>query len=193
MFLLFSDAAFSAVSFEQIEESYLKEDFASTEKLATQFLSASSNNSQAEEVKYLRAVSLVKLDRVEEGRSELLKIEQSNASREIRMRASDSLAYVKAPALLVQAPILSAGRALPQMGIEESTLLYCVQVGSFSKQSNAERLLNRLLRNRYEAYIQQDAVGRLFRVRVGQLAQRVDAITLQRRLKKDGYPTKIFP
>ncbi len=81
---------------------------------------------------------------------------------------------------------------LQQMGIEE-TLIYSVQVGSFSKRRNAERLLNKLMRKRLDAYIAQDETSRHFRVRIGHLTAREDAQSLESRLKKDGYPTKIFP
>jgi len=88
------------------------------------------------------------------------------------------------------------GQAAPlqQMGVEETEEgLYSVQVGAFARRRNAERLLNRLLRNRYDAYVLQEEISKNFRVRVGHLSVREDAQTLESNLKKDGYPTRIFP
>lgn len=83
---------------------------------------------------------------------------------------------------------------LQQFGIEEtalSSLQYSVQVGAFGRRRNAERLLNRLLRNRYDAFISRDGQEERFRVRVGRLPGAEEASALETRLKKDGYPTKI--
>ena len=154
-----------AVSFEQVIEAYLKEDFVSVERLSGQYLSM-SGAPRSDEVRQMRSVALVKL------------------GRESILRATPE-------PLPVRAPVVASAEPLRQMGIEEHAL-YCVQVGSFSRQLNAERLLNRLLRNRYDAYLNKDAV-RLVRVRVGHLATREEALKLQNRLEKDGYPTKIFP
>jgi tetratricopeptide (TPR) repeat protein len=72
---------------------------------------------------------------------------------------------------------------------------YTVQVGNFSKSSNADNLLNRLIKNGYSAYIEpvvaQDK--RSYRVRVGKFVLRQEAIIAQDKLSGDGYPAKIFP
>lgn len=91
------------------------------------------------------------------------------------------------------AALVPARAPMPQQAAVEEAVLYSVQVGSFARRRNAERLLNRLLRNRYDAYIQQGEAGKNFRVRVGHLPALEDARTLESHLQKDGYPTKIFP
>ena len=79
-----------------------------------------------------------------------------------------------------------------QFAVEEG-VLYSVQVGAFARRRNAERLLNKLLRNRYDAYISREEEAGHFRVRVGHMTAEEEARSLESRLKKDGYPTRIFP
>ncbi len=190
----------SEALYEQIEESFLKEDFGTVEGLSAQYLSGNTRTGQTDEVLYLRALALLKLGRLVEGREKLSQLERETSSAEIKTRASFSLANAYP---LLEEPLrtdFSVSRPAPeappkplrQFAVEES-LLFSVQVGSFSKRQNAERLLNRLIRNRYDAYVSQDAAMRLFRVRVGKLARRQEALALEERLKKGGYPTKIFP
>lgn len=81
---------------------------------------------------------------------------------------------------------------LRQMGLEES-IFYTVQVGSFSKQRNAQRLVNKLLNRQYDAYLGEDESGSRYRVRVGRFSSKSEARVLEDRLKKEGYPTKIYP
>jgi hypothetical protein len=164
-----------SISFEQIVEAYLKEDFASVGRLSGPYLST-FGAPRADEVRELRSRALAKLDR-------------PNALENVQSPSNVSL--------LRSTPAFGTGSgnestsSLRQLTMEEGPL-YGVQVGSFSKQQNAERLLNRLLRNRYDAYINKDTPNR-FRVRVGRVASREEARTLEQSLQKDGYPTKIFP
>ena len=205
------------VTFEQIEESYLREDFRAVIEQSERYLSVGADIYESEEVRYRQALSLIKTDRLVEGRQLLRQIESHAVSPGMKARAAVSLAdsyyfnhevvegqklYQKAlkdypayrdnlPGFVTrQAP--PAPRPLQQAGIEEQ-IVYSVQVGSFSSQGNAERMLNRLLRNRYDAYTSQDAVSRLIRVRVGHLESREAAMAIEKRLQDDGYPTKVFP
>ncbi len=81
-------------------------------------------------------------------------------------------------------------RPLKQVGIEESGF-YSVQVGSFSKKQNAQGLLDKILASHSDAYVQKDPSASVYRVRVGRLSSREDALRLETSLKKEGYPTKI--
>ncbi len=81
---------------------------------------------------------------------------------------------------------------LRQIALEEN-VFYTVQVGSFSKQRNAQGLVNKLLHRRYDAYLREDESGRMYRVRVGRFSSKEEARVLENRLKKQGYPTKIYP
>ncbi len=166
--------------YEQIEESFLKENFSDVDRLAAQYLSGHTRTQQSDEVLYLQSRALLKLDRLTEGREKLLQLKQQSPTVEMKTRASVLLDAVH------------NFQPLRQIAVEERSFFW-VQVGSFSKQQNAQRLLNRLLRSRYESYIKKDAARRMFRVCVGKLTTRQEAFTLEQRLKKDGYPTKIFP
>jgi len=74
-------------------------------------------------------------------------------------------------------------------------IYYTVQVGNFSKITNAENLKNKLTQKDYPAYMEELSVrGRKFyRVRVGKMRQRQEALDLEKKLSQQGYPTKIFP
>lgn len=65
--------------------------------------------------------------------------------------------------------------------------LYRVQVGAFRNRQYAERLLNELLEQDYPAYI--DDAGNYIRVQVGEFRDMDRAVTMERRLKRDGYQT----
>lgn len=70
---------------------------------------------------------------------------------------------------------------------------FSVQVGSFKSKSNAQRLVQKLSRQGYEAYLAfpADAGDRLYRVRVGKLKSKVEASALAAKLKRAGYNIKI--
>lgn len=72
---------------------------------------------------------------------------------------------------------------------------YSVQVGAFSKQENAQSLLQKLLSKEYPAYIEEPPSGAksIYRVKVGRLKVKADAEVLRKKLTTDGYPTKLCP
>lgn len=86
--------------------------------------------------------------------------------------------------------------AIPAIGSNmDSNGKYTVQVGYFSNDVNAGKLLNELTAKGYPAYIEQDDASgkRVYRVKVGKSATRGEAEALEAKLSKDGYPTKICP
>ncbi|MFH0790849.1 MAG: SPOR domain-containing protein [Candidatus Omnitrophota bacterium] len=73
---------------------------------------------------------------------------------------------------------------------------YTVQVGSFTKQKNADRLMRKLLEKGYSAYIEDTVSGEkedIYRVRVGRYHSLKEAEELRDKLSLQGYPTKIIP
>lgn len=76
-----------------------------------------------------------------------------------------------------------------------SYIYYTVQVGSFINPSNAKNLCNKLIDEGYDAYIQELDTGgkRIYRVRVGRLNSRLEAVQLENKLSSQGYLTKIIP
>ena len=207
--------------FEAVIESFLKEDFARSERSAAQFLRR-ARTEHSDEAALIRALSLMKLGRYEEARPMLERLEKEAGSEELRAQAAYSLGdsyYFQSDREQADAYYKEAVRKYPshgeaeqvrrllglshpagQFAVEEmpgaagpALLQYSVQVGAFSRRRNAERLLNKLLRNRYDAYISPEQAANRFRVRVGHLSDRAEAQTLELRLKEDGYPTQIFP
>jgi len=76
-----------------------------------------------------------------------------------------------------------------------SGFYYSVQVGSFANKANAENLIRQLERKGYSAYI-EEALSQgnpVYRVRSGKFVARQEALELEARLSKEGYPTKICP
>lgn len=113
-------------------------------------------------------------------------------------------AAVPAPAAPVQAPPAAAptppesGQAVQPVREESPVQVgrvggasrgWSVQIGSFSSQANAERLLRELGSKGFEAHIVPPAgKGRaLYKVRVGSASSRADAQTLGARLRASGY------
>lgn len=83
---------------------------------------------------------------------------------------------------------------IPPIG-SASEFYYTVQVGSFSKVTNANNLTQKLIQNGYPAYLEELSSGpkTAYRVRVGKFPSRIEAVEAQKKLAREGYPTKIFP
>ena len=216
-------ASSSVRGYESVLKSFLEADFVQSERQAGAFLSRRKQlDTFSDQVSYLRALSLMKLGRYAEARPLLKQLESEGLSAEIRAQAAYSLGdsfyfeskraeadiyykeavgkypfygeagQVKRLVGLERPPAASA--PLQQMAVEEAQVgVYAVQVGAFARRRNAERLLNKLLRNHYDAYISREEVSKHFRVRVGHLGAEEEARALESRLKKDGYPTRILP
>lgn len=78
----------------------------------------------------------------------------------------------------------------------EEKQFFAVQVGSFLERERAEKLASELKERGQYAYIIETADQqnqKLYRVRVGQLAQLNEARKLKQELARQGYPTQIFP
>ncbi len=72
---------------------------------------------------------------------------------------------------------------------------YHVQVGVFSGKNNAEGLCEKLVRQGFDAYISKSAAGYKtgYRVKVGKLNSKEEALQLEKKLKIAGYSTKVCP
>lgn len=72
---------------------------------------------------------------------------------------------------------------------------FTVQIGSFSRQTNAANLCQKLKNKGYDAYIKEATFeGRqMYRVRVGKFSSRDKAQDLEKELSAKGYSTRIFP
>lgn len=70
-----------------------------------------------------------------------------------------------------------------------------VQVGSFKNKKNAEKMVRKLSREGFEAYVEIPAGSgdKLYRVKAGRLQSLQSADALESKLKARGYATKICP
>jgi TolA-binding protein len=84
---------------------------------------------------------------------------------------------------------------IPQALTCPTAFYYTVQVGAFSSINNAKNLKDKLVQRDYPAYIEEaGSAGEVsYRVRVGKLALRHEALELEKKLSSEGYPTKICP
>lgn len=79
--------------------------------------------------------------------------------------------------------------------LSQQEFYFTVQVGAFSKLTNANNLCKKLINKGYSAYIQESDLPqtKTYRVRVGKLSSRFEAEELEKKLITEGYPTKIYP
>lgn len=70
---------------------------------------------------------------------------------------------------------------------------FSVQLGCFTNKINAEKLRDKLISLGFQAYILEFHTNNLYYVRAGRLPTRVEAESLEQRLKNEGYTTKICP
>lgn len=205
--------------YEKIHESFLKDDYAAVDRLSRNYLSSGSAPSHREDVLYLQALSLLKLNRSFEARVKLKELENSfrvledkasasasvgdsyfyegnkNAAFEAyretlkKYPASEQTLYLRDQLLKINPRYLAP---LKQMGVEVLAI-HTVQVGSFAREQNARLLKEELVHRQFDAYIEKDSENRMYRVRVGKLDSQSEASQLASRLKKEGYPTKICP
>ncbi|MBL7132064.1 MAG: tetratricopeptide repeat protein [Candidatus Omnitrophica bacterium] len=87
---------------------------------------------------------------------------------------------------------LVSGFAKRLLGYE---YFFTIQVGSFKDYKRAKSLTNELVTKDYDCYIMEAKVDndRFYRVRVGKLSSRKEAIQLKERLSRQGYPVIIYP
>ena len=203
----------------KIHESFLKENYAEVDRLSKDYLLSASNKPNTEDVLYLEALSLIKLNRGNEARIKFRELENSFTSSDRKASASASIAdsyyyqgdlenaMTSYQETLKKYPSSDQttyatykfreissklGRPLRQQALEEAPF-FTIQVGSFSKIRNANLLIRKLSGLHYEAYSEKDSSSGMIRVRVGRYTSRLEASATESRLKKDGYPTKIYP
>ncbi|MDD5166227.1 MAG: SPOR domain-containing protein [Candidatus Omnitrophica bacterium] len=79
--------------------------------------------------------------------------------------------------------------------LDNSSGFYTVQIGSFTNPANANNLCNRLINKGYDAYSEEAGTDgkKVYRVRVGRLKSRSEAVEIRNKLSLEGYPTNIIP
>ena len=177
--------------YEAVLERFLKEDYGAVIVMTENF---PESKRESFEVLYLRALSLIQLKRMDEGRDLLKKLEQSAPEEEARARVSASIgeSYSAERGAAQKRLDVSARPVLRQIAVEE-TPLYHVQVGSFSSEKNARALVQRLKVKQYDVYLDKTRGDKWIRVQVGHLHSRDEAAKLETELQRDGLPTHIAP
>ncbi len=109
------------------------------------------------------------------------------------------------PIVRKQTDIVSRPTASPQPAAQQAvtkqpeaastTGMWVVQLGSFGKQENAERLAADLRKQGFVAFLSQlsTSSGRLHRVRTGPQKDRKSAEALAEKLRKAGYSCQVLP
>ena len=78
--------------------------------------------------------------------------------------------------------------------VKNGVRYYIVQLVALKSLKKAKKLVRRLARKKYDAYVQKTKKGRvtLYRVRAGKFSNKSYATRLQRRLRRDGFSAKII-
>ncbi|PIQ84921.1 MAG: hypothetical protein COV73_06330 [Candidatus Omnitrophica bacterium CG11_big_fil_rev_8_21_14_0_20_43_6] len=79
----------------------------------------------------------------------------------------------------------------PAVTVFAETGEYSVQAGFFTSSANANNLKDRLLMKDYAAYVENSGTG--YRVKVGRVKSKREALDLENKLSRDGFQTKICP
>ncbi len=79
-------------AYQKIHRSFLKDEYSNADVLADQYLASNPTATDADEIRYLQALSLLKLDRPDEARQKLRQLEDSTANPELKANASASIA-----------------------------------------------------------------------------------------------------
>lgn len=89
----------------------------------------------------------------------------------------------------------SPWRTQAQGLLQQGTFYYCVQAGSFSSDQNAKQLAAEIKKRGYAAEVSEGVLGgkTFYRVRVGRFGSRSEAEKELERLRREGFPGRIFP
>ena len=89
-------------------------------------------------------------------------------------------------------PELKSNTGIPRVyASSQETQEYSVQVGFFTNSENANSFKSKLLARGFSAYLEQVSGG--WRVKVGRFKSAQDAVDLENKLSKEGFPTKVCP
>lgn len=78
--------------------------------------------------------------------------------------------------------------------LDNSEFAHSIQVGCFSGYENAERLVNKLKKKSFDAYIsEKEGFPVFYRVRVGRFKTESEAKFCKKSLEKNGYKTRLCP
>ncbi|MBU4377237.1 MAG: SPOR domain-containing protein [Candidatus Omnitrophica bacterium] len=234
------EKASSRTSAPNIEEAFVKGDYNEVVRMASSYLNYRPKND--EKIQCLMGRALLKLNRLDEGRSRFFKVAEETKDKKFQAEATIGIAdsyyldeeyrqardyYEKVARLYpdldnMNIVYYALGKCYSKLdnaatakeyydklmrlypnsleakllkGEGTDSVTYCVQVGSFNKLENAERLRAELKSKGFDAFIQTVTVeGTYFyRVRVGKYSRIGDVEDVARNLRNKGYTTKVCP
>lgn len=121
----------------------------------------------------------------------LYRISQSGYRKGSRAQFDEYLSKLKRDFPL-NLETLSAG--LPRTGTSVIVVPagdFSVQVGFFTKEMNAANFKNKLAARGYPAFVDDSKEG--YRVKVGKFKTQPEALSMEKRLSEEGFPTKLCP
>lgn len=152
-------------AFKKLEVSILKDDYSQAAHEARRIISKYRHKDTVSRAYYLLGVSLWKQGKFAAARKNLEYLSRHYPDSKFSQQAKNLLADA----------------------------YFSVQVGSFSKKDNAQKLTKKLIKQGYQAYMPKLSSDNLHRVWVGKFSEKSDALRLERSLKNHGYPTKLRP
>lgn len=166
-FTLHPSPVFAAEELSSLQASFLRGDYSGVVREIRSM--ESEGRSLSDGALYLWGVSALQLDHWEEGRLVLERLISQ---------------YPESPWRIQAREVLQQGR-----------FYYCVQVGSFSSERNAEKLSSEMKHRGYASEVSEGVLGgkRFYRVRIGRFGSRMEAEGELKRLKQEGFPGRIFP
>jgi tetratricopeptide (TPR) repeat protein len=194
-----------------VEALVLKDAYAQAVKECEKILAHQHKSSIRAKTHYLLGICLLKEKKYEEARKNFTKIlrrfSRSKYDDDAAMGVADSYflagdyeeakkrynAFLRNFMHSELTAIANKSLELCKQGRRYINSYFSVQLGSFAKKKNAEKLRDELINSGYQAYILSLPSDGLHRVRVGRFGNRLDAEFLEQRLKSEGYSTRVCP
>jgi len=168
---------------------YFKADYKTAEKKYLELLNNKSANFLKAQLYYRLSENAGKLGKINDVKFYQKKLKE-DLPLNIEPRVNESILVIKPSDIEEKIPADSSADKIVAGGI-----YYTVQVGSFASSINAKNLIEELNKKGYAAFIEENrAEDKIsYKVKVGKLNYRQEAVDLEAKLAKEGYPTKIYP
>ena len=209
--LIFSSGHLFAQSLSNVEALILREEYSQAARECEKILTHRHQSKIESKAHYLLGICLLKEAKFDQARENfniiLRRFPRSKFCDDARLGIADSYflsqdykqASIKYEEFIHDFPrsqlksIARRHQKLCKQAGPYASSYFSVQAGCFGKKGNAEKLRDKLIDSGFQAYIVELPSEALCRVRVGRFSNRLQAESLEQRLKSEGYPTKICP
>jgi len=188
--IISSTCAFAGTSAEklynQANKFYLKENYSSAFSRCQSILTKHRRSSLKDDANYLAGLCLLKLGRYSDARKYFNNVINQKPKSPLKEDARLSLTDI----YLLEKNLTKAQK--PKKSLKKPDY-YTVQLGSFTKRSNASRLYRKFKKRGYSAYIidSKENGKRLYKVRIGKFKSSSKARAFASKLKREGYRPQI--